>query len=259
VPAGDRRGCPACDLGGVGRRSGGEERTAESAGNGGALERVVECVVRLPEVLHGVRGARQRFREPELEQHPRSPLRRGRLLERSSEIGHRAIGRPPLSRPSRCFAQRVDDPALATAGGQEHLCGHLLAGRTGVAEDARRPAVLQLALAWGQVVVDGVPNERVNKPERRVRPQDVRPDQPVGRLPNLALVQTAERRDGRYLGVLAQHGDGTPNVNRLASEPSEPRQHGARDGARAEVADDVDVIGVRPDTVERQRRQQLVE
>ena len=46
------------------------------------------------------------------------------------------------------------------------------------------------------------------------------------------------------VGALAEHGDGAGDRGRLARQPREPQQHGARDGARADRPHDVGVRGV---------------
>jgi hypothetical protein len=256
---GELGGRPPRKLAGLARGASGDKQTTENPGNGGALERVVERIVRLPEVLHGIRGACQRFREPKFQHDLRPPLGGWRLLQRTPQIRDRAVHGAPPRRRSGSLEQGVDDQGVTSARGQQHVGRHLLGASADGAQDVGRLGVLELAPGRRQILVDRVPNERVNERERQLPPQDVRADEPVRGLADLGLSEPRERRDRRQLGAIAEHGNRACDVDRLPGQTPEPAEHGSRDGAWPDVVDDADVIRGRLDAVGHQRREQLVE
>ena len=139
------------------------------------------------------------------------------------------------------------------------LAGDLVQRRAGVAQDARGARVQQLALAERQAVVDGVADQRVHEPGRRLGAQDLGARERRHRARDLGLVEPGDARHRRQVGALAEHGDRAGDGGRLAGQPREPQQHGARDGARADRAHHVGVRGVGLDRFGLERVQELAD
>jgi hypothetical protein len=209
------------------------------------------------EVLGGSGTARQRLRQAELELKRRVVgVRRG-LLERSPEVGDGALRRALGEGAARCRAEGLGDPRLSTAGDREQLGCDLLRRGPGFATQPSRAVVHELALAWGKVVVDGAADQPVGERERKVGHQDLRPNQLSGRLGRCLLLDPGERGDRGQVRPVTQHRGRPGDVLGLAREPGEPQEHRARDGARAELADEVGARGGRVDPFRLQRPQEF--
>ena len=176
-------------------------------------------VVGRPQVLGGGRAVGQRLRGAEREQHAGPPLRRRRLVERAAQVGDGGVGRAAPHRGAPGRLEQVDDAAVAAPRRLEQLRRDLLGGRAGVAQQPRRPLVQQRALARRQLVVDRVAHERVDEPERRVGPQDLRAGERARRGRDGRLVEAGQRRDRGQLGALAEHADGARDGGGVAGQP----------------------------------------
>ena len=88
----------------------------------------------------------------------------------------------------------------------------------------RGARVQQLALAERQALVDGVADERVHEPGRRLGAQDLGPRERGHRARDLRLVEPGDAGHGGQVGALAEHGDG-------AGDRRPPRRAAARAAA----------------------------
>ena len=77
---------------------------------------------------------------------------------------------------------------------QQEVRGDPLGGGSGLAQQAGGAVVLELALAGRQVVVDGVADQRVDEPQRRLLPQDLDPGQLAGGAGDHRLTWTSPAR-----------------------------------------------------------------
>ena len=139
------------------------------------------------------------------------------------------------------------------------LAGDLVQRGAGLAQHARGAGVEQLALAERQALVDGVAYERVHEPGRRLGAQDLGPRERGHRARDLGLVEPGHAGHRPEVGALAEDGDGAGDGGRLAGQPREPQQHGARHGARADRAHHVGVRRVGLDRFGLERVQELAD
>jgi hypothetical protein len=110
-----------------------------------------------------------------------------------------------------------------------------------------------------QLVVDGVADQRMNKPEWWFGSQDLGPDQrPRSRLDRCRRKSGHGRQHGE-VATFAQHGHGASQRHGVVVESGEAGQHRARYGAQTEIGDDVGIGSVRADLVSVQGTGEFVE
>ena len=155
--------------------------------------------------------------------------------------------------------EHVRDPLLSPARHREQVSRHLVGRRACVAERLGRMRVHQLTLGRGQLVVDGVADERVHEAERRLVAEDLRAGERRGLSRHLLLGKLGQGGDGGEVGALAEHGDCARHTHGLFRKPREPDEDGPRNGARADVRHHLDARGVGRDAVGLERREQLAQ
>jgi hypothetical protein len=181
-------------------------------------------------VLGRRRAARQRLRGPERQQHRRSPLGRGRLLQRPPPERDGRVRGPAPHRRARGRLQALDHPGRAAPGRLEQLRGHLLVRRASVPQHDRRSLVQQAPLARRELVVDRVAHERVHEAQRRVGTQDLGPRQLAGGSRHRRLGQGGQGGHGRHLRAIAEHADRARDGDRVPGQPLQSQEHGAGGG-----------------------------
>jgi hypothetical protein len=246
------------------RRAGGgglreQQRAGDGARRPGAGDGIVEPLVGGEQVLGGGRPVRQHLGPAQRQQHRRAALLRRRLGERTAPVGDRAVGGPAPHRGLPGRVEQVDRPGVAAGRRMEQLGGDLLDAGALVAQHARGPLVLQRALGGRQLVVDGVADQRVDEAERRLLAQDLRLDERAGDGGDRALVAAGEGGHGGQRGALPEHGDGACDRAGVLRQPPQPYEHRRRRGARADGADDVDVLRGGRDALGLERAQELAQ
>ena len=245
--------------GGLARRAGEDGGAGEHDGAVGLHRRVLDQVVRRPEVLERVHAAGQRLQPAELHQQPRQLVVGGRLGQRAPQVRRRRLGGTALHLAACGRPQHRDDGAVAARRHQLQVGGDLLRAGPRVGEHLRGAGVLQLALAQRQVVVHRGLDERVHEPQRQVGPQHLRPRQRRhGRRGDL-VGMTGHRGGHRQRRAVAEHGDRPRDVPAGPGHPAQPHHHHARHRTAADGAHRVGVRGVRADSLGLEGAQQLAQ
>ena len=225
----------------------------------GTLPVVVEQRVGLGQVSGARRSVDQGLDQPQLDQHGGPLVARHRLLQRPPQQQDGRVRRPARHRRPGRRAQQLHGDGTPPAGCPQEVGGDLLGGRTLLPQDARGPLVVQCPLPGGQVVVHGLPDERVDERQVVLVGEDLAPAQRVQRGGHLVLGQPGERGDRRQPGGLTEHGNRSRRGGDRARHPAQPQRHQGRDGPRAHRAHRVDVRHVGRDPLVLQRTQQLAQ
>ena len=99
----------------------------------------------------------------------------------------------------------------------------------------------------------------MNEAERRLRAQDLGPDQLAGRRGRRALVAAGQRRDRPERRALPEHRRRARDGAGVGRQPREPQQHGARDRARADRAHHAGLPAPRLHALGLERAEQLAQ
>ena len=218
---------------------------------------VGQALVGLAQVLGGGRAARQRLDLAEVEQEPEPAFWRRRLVQRALQVAGGVVDRAAPERRHPRLVQQLRHLRVSAPRRVHQLARDLVQRGAGAAQHAGRAGVQELALPQRQALVDGVADERVHEPGRRFRAQDLGAGERGHRAGDLRLVEPRDTGDRRQVRSLPQHRDRAGDARRLAGQPGEPQQDGARDRARPDRPHHVGVGGIGLDRVGFERVQQL--
>jgi hypothetical protein len=171
-----RRGVPG-ELGGDARRAGEHVRPGDRDGKLGSRRRLGRQVVRGAQVLEAGRAVHPRLQQAERTQHVEPGRTLGRLREGAAQVRDRALGGPAGGRGPGRGAEHVDAAGVAPAGREQQVRADLLGRPAAQPQQARGPLVGQGALRARHRPVDGIPDQRVDEPDRVLVAQDLRPGQ----------------------------------------------------------------------------------
>jgi hypothetical protein len=246
----------------VGRLVGGtqeQQHAGQAVSRLGTRGRLLCDLVRGAKMLRRSRQRGHRFGPCELEQQLQVQLRLRRLVQRPSQrrdrrvgvaLGNRRIGRRP---------KRVDDPALAPRRHRQEVRGDLFLRGAKRDKHRGRPLVLQLALPWRQVVVDGRLHEWVHEAERWLGSKDLGAHQLSCRGGDPRRLELRKLGDNGDLDPVAEHGDRPRDLNGVRRQPGKTEQHRSRRGLRPKLGDQVDVGRVGRHTIRDERFQEFIE
>ena len=195
---------------------------------------VLEEARRFSQPREHCRGAQARLRRGQLEQQLGAVGTARRLLQRPPKVSGRASGRPSPRGLSGCRAQRRDRFLDALGRGVEKLAADLLHGSSSSGQDGRRLGMFLRALMWRAGLIDGVSNERMHEPQRRIGPQKIDPREDRSRGCLRPLLDPGQRGGMPAIGPVAKHGHGAGQRRRVRRQAREPELHRTRHGIRSE-------------------------
>ena len=181
-----------------------------------------------------------------------------RLLQRAPEQSGGRVGRTPRDRRPGRGPQDGHGGGAASAWCPEQVDGDLLRRGALVEQHLGGTFVVQRPLAGGQVVVDGVTDQRVDEGQvPLVGGEDLAAAEHVEGGGHLLLRLPRQRCHCRQAGRLAQHGDGARSGRHRGRHPAQAQRDQRRDRPRPHRPHRVDVRHVGPDPLVRERPQQL--
>ena len=235
---------PTGQVGAVGGTTGEEQGPPEQLCRPRAGVRVAERLVRLAEVLGGIRSMDVQLGAPELEQDLGAQLRRRRLGECAPQVLDDTVRRAPALGGACGRHRGIDDPGVAVGGDRHQVRGDLLDRRRPVGEQAGCAPVGACALDRRNVVTDGVPHERVHELGHLLASQDLGAHQRLRGLPARAVVE---------IGEIGDEGEVGSRRAPRPRGPSAPRHPEAGRGARAPNAQQTAALRWRPSPRTRRR------